>query len=38
MIEDYQVTKRKPKGYGITRTGYKSDHTGLYYTWKELYL
>jgi len=34
-VEDYQVTKRAPKGYGTTRNGYFSDRTGMYYTWKE---
>ena len=32
-IVDYQVTSRKPKGYGTTRSGYKSDRTGKYHTW-----
>jgi len=32
-VTDYKVTSRKPKGYGTTRTGYRSDNTGKYYTW-----
>jgi len=35
-ISDYKITSRKPKGYGKTREGYKSDRTGKYYSWKEL--
>lgn len=34
-IKDYKVTKRKPKGYGENRQGYKSSRTRKYYTWEE---
>lgn len=34
-VRDYKVTTRKPKGFGTTRQGYRSDRTGKYHSWIE---
>lgn len=33
MVKDYKVSAKKPKGYGKTRDGYRSDRTGKYHSW-----